>query len=54
MALKMIAAFLLAFGFTAVSGKFLIPWLKEHGFAQPLKDKVEEKIYNDREEEENK
>ena len=45
MALSIIISFLAAFAVTFLSGKFLVPWLKKHGFIQPLKDEVVQKIY---------
>ena len=45
MALSIILFFLAAFAVTFLSGKYLVPWLKKHGFIQPLKDEVVQKIY---------
>ena len=45
MALSIILSFLAAFAVTFLSGKFLVPWLKKHGFIQPLKEEVVQKIY---------
>ena len=52
MAIKMILAFLLAFGISAGFGKFFVPWLKKHSFSQPLKDEVAQ-IYIENELEKN-
>ncbi len=48
MATKMIIAAVMAFLFTAVFGRVYVPWLKNHGAAQPLKEEVA-KIYEERE-----
>ena len=49
MIIKMASAFLLAFLFSIFSGKYFIPWVKEKGFKQPLKEEVAKKIYSDSE-----
>ncbi len=46
MAIKLVLAFIAAFAVTLLIGKYLVPWLKEHGSVQPLKDEVEQKIYS--------
>lgn len=52
-AVKMIkgilAAIVLSFGVSLIFGKEYIPWLKNHGFTQPVKDEVADKIYNKQE-----
>lgn len=40
MMIKMIAAFLIAFLFSAVFGKYYISWLEKKNARQPLKDEV--------------
>ena len=44
MIIKMLVSFLLAFLFSAVFGKYYIPWLEKKNAMQPLKDEVA-KIY---------
>ncbi len=45
MALKLLCAFLLAFLTSTLFGRRLIPWLKDHGFTQVVKDEVKERVY---------
>ena len=40
MGIKMLGAFVVAFLFSSVFGKYYIPWLKKRGATQPLKDEV--------------
>lgn len=40
MGIKMLGAFMAAFLFSSVFGKYYIPWLKKRGATQPLKDEV--------------
>lgn len=44
-----LAAIVLSFGVSLIFGKEYIPWLKNHGFTQPVKDEVADKIYNKQE-----
>ena len=46
MVIKMLAAFLLAFLFSAAFGKYYIPWLEKRNSRQTLKDEVAQ-IYKD-------
>lgn len=46
MIIKMPVSFLLAFLFSAVFGKYYIPWLEKKNAMQPLKDEVA-KIYKE-------
>ena len=52
MIIKMLVSFLLAFLFSAVFGKYYIPWLEKKNAMQPLKDEVA-KIYKERSNDEN-
>lgn len=45
MIIWMLSALGLAFVVSIVFGKQYIPWLKKHGFVQPLKDEVEQIVY---------
>lgn len=38
---------ILAFLITVTAGKFLVPWLKQHGFVQPLKEEVVVQLYDE-------
>lgn len=42
-----IGALLLSFLVSIVAGKQLIPWLKNNGFIQPLKEEVEKGVYSE-------
>ena len=46
MVFQIIGAGVLAFAVSAGVGKKLVPWLKEHGFAQPIKKEVEDRVYS--------
>ena len=41
-----LGAFLLALMFGLVFGRGFIPWLVKHGFVQPLKKEVTDKVYS--------
>ena len=41
-----LGAFLLALVFGLIFGRRFIPWLVKHGFAQPLKKEVADKVYS--------
>ena len=45
MIFQIIGAGVLAFAVSAGIGKKLVPWLKEHGFAQPIKKEVKDRVY---------
>ena len=46
MVIWMLSALIIAFLVSYISGKLYIPWLKKHGFVQPIKDEVGQIIYN--------
>lgn len=46
MIVQVIGAGVLAFAVTAGIGEKLVPWLKEHGFAQPIKEEVKDRVYS--------
>ena len=46
MIFQVVGAGVLAFAVTAGIGKKLVPWLKEHGFVQPIKKEVKDKVYS--------
>lgn len=46
--IKVLGAGVLAFVVTTGIGKWLVPWLKDHGFIQPVKKEVETAVYSDR------
>lgn len=50
MAIQLLIAFLLAFFLCKYFGQNYIPWLEKKGFIQPLKEKVKEKIYSEKNE----
>ena len=41
----MLSALIIAFLVSCASGKLYIPWLKKRGFVQPLKDEVNQIVY---------
>lgn len=45
MVIRMLGALLIAFAASYFFGKRYVPWLKEHGYVQPLKDDVKQKVY---------
>ena len=45
MVIWMLSALIIAFLVSCVSGKLYIPWLKKRGFVQPLKDEVNQIVY---------
>ncbi len=49
MLFKIIGAGVLAFAVSAGAGRKLVPWLKEHGYVQPLKQKVADEVYSQKE-----
>lgn len=46
MIIWMLSALIMAFVVSFVFGQQYIPWLKKHGFVQPIKDEVGQIIYN--------
>lgn len=46
MVVQIIGAGVLAFAVSAGVGKKLVPWLREHDFAQPLKKEVVDAVYS--------
>lgn len=46
MAIQMLSAFLLAFLFVVVFGKWFVPWLEKKGLRQTVKDEVDARIYS--------
>ena len=46
--IKVLGAGVLAFAVSTGIGKWLVPWLKKHGFIQPVKKEVETAVYSDR------
>jgi len=45
MVIWMLSALIIAFSVSYISGKLYIPWLKKRGFVQPLKDEVNQIVY---------
>ena len=45
MIIKLLCAFIFALMISLGFGRKLVPWLKRHGFIQPLKDEVRKNVY---------